>query len=1001
MNPIVQITFDADYNQTTVVGSEQAIQQEGQNVTIDLGFLQGPKGDPGDPGEPGAPGADSTVPGPPGPPGPQGEPGNDGQSAYEIWQALPGNAGRSEAEFIADLQGADGSKGDPGNDGAPGAPGINATINVGSVTTGAAGSAASVTNAGTPSAAILNFLIPRGDKGDKGDPGEPGLQGIPGTNGDDGLSILNGSGAPASGLGRNGEFYIDTTAWDIYGPKSSGSWGAGTSLIGPPGQDGSGGTGSGVEVVTQAERDAIGSPTLEQTIINSTANTLEYWNGSAWVVIAGGDYYPSIGGILNGILAFNKAGKAIDISHGDNSGNSDVWIHMGPAGFSWDIKYMGSSTGTDGNELRFESTQTGRYFQIDHDGNIEYYDGSTTHSIWHGANFDPNSKADASHTHTKSEISDFNDADYAPASHSHPEYVSSAEIADFETTSELNARDTANRDRANHTGSQAINTVSGLQTALDTKLQNITGLISAGSNVTVTGAGTAASPYVIASTASGGGGGLSSSWEPVLRELVVRQAQDDFERGKKQLQMPSGFYDNFDDLNKIKDVSNVVVRPVGRRDNFTFNHPLGYAEIDFSNNLASFPDLRWGRNSDDPTRHKESRDWPLLGSRTFSEINVTLQWDLSMSSDGRYVYMFGNDGVDLFEYATIGDYNSALSHVAHRSAGYTTAGFVAKDGLSIYTVNTSNSLLKYSGSTAHDIANFSYNGAVSLSNALAPILFNSNGGAAETEMYFTDIVHRIQSVWVDPSGTHLYVYHAFTGGTASNTDVYHGHHIIAKYTITNPFALSVDTNNVEWLPVYIDSTTSHDNGGQAHMEVYNNGRRIIISHGGGPVTTVFSPNDWSLNGAYVNPYEAGDLSSRDLNPSGVYGGHYFDAELGVFAKLSGNSVRVYEIYKDKQRDPSGWLESVLIDLSNEILTSPTSVVVGFDGIIPPNTTVELQLCDSFDFSTGNVVTIPSSSFDSVVDCSALQTNQIYARWNMATTDPEFSSYIGSYSLYFE
>ena len=36
-----------------------------------------------------------------------------------------------------------------------------------------------------------------------------------------------------------------------------------------------------------------------------------------------------------------------------------------------------------------------------------------------------------------------------------------------ETTAELDARDTANRDRANHTGEQAISTVTGLQTALD------------------------------------------------------------------------------------------------------------------------------------------------------------------------------------------------------------------------------------------------------------------------------------------------------------------------------------------------------------------------------------------------------------------------------------------------------------------------------------------------------------------------------------------------------
>ena len=47
--------------------------------------------------------------------------------------------------------------------------------------------------------------------------------------------------------------------------------------------------------------------------------------------------------------------------------------------------------------------------------------------------------------------------------------VQPADIANFETTTQLNARDTANRDRANHTGTQAISTVTGLQTALDGK----------------------------------------------------------------------------------------------------------------------------------------------------------------------------------------------------------------------------------------------------------------------------------------------------------------------------------------------------------------------------------------------------------------------------------------------------------------------------------------------------------------------------------------------------
>lgn len=65
-------------------------------------------------------------------------------------------------------------RGDKGNPGDKGDDGAAATISVGTVTTGDPGTEASVTNSGTTSAAVLDFVIPQGPKGDKGDPGDPG-----------------------------------------------------------------------------------------------------------------------------------------------------------------------------------------------------------------------------------------------------------------------------------------------------------------------------------------------------------------------------------------------------------------------------------------------------------------------------------------------------------------------------------------------------------------------------------------------------------------------------------------------------------------------------------------------------------------------------------------------------------------------------------------------------------------------------------------------------------
>ena len=72
-------------------------------------------------------------------------------------------------------------RGDTGATGATGAPGAAATIAVGTTTTGAPGSSATVVNSGTSSAAIFDFTIPRGDTGATGPTGATGATGAAAT----------------------------------------------------------------------------------------------------------------------------------------------------------------------------------------------------------------------------------------------------------------------------------------------------------------------------------------------------------------------------------------------------------------------------------------------------------------------------------------------------------------------------------------------------------------------------------------------------------------------------------------------------------------------------------------------------------------------------------------------------------------------------------------------------------------------------------------------------
>ena len=112
--------------------------------------------------------------------------GKDGNSATvrvgSVTTGQPGtsasvtNSGTASAavlDFVipAGSKGDQGQTGSTGPAGATGAPGTAATVQVGSVTTGQPGTSASVTNSGTASAAVLDFVIPRGAAGPKGDSG--------------------------------------------------------------------------------------------------------------------------------------------------------------------------------------------------------------------------------------------------------------------------------------------------------------------------------------------------------------------------------------------------------------------------------------------------------------------------------------------------------------------------------------------------------------------------------------------------------------------------------------------------------------------------------------------------------------------------------------------------------------------------------------------------------------------------------------------------------------
>lgn len=84
-----------------------------------------------------------------------------------------------------------------------------------------------------------------------------------GTPGADGRTILNGTVDPTT-EGVDGDFYINTTTNTIFGPKASGTWPAGVSLVGPNGS---------IDILTDVDTTTT-APTDGQALIWDNANSI-------------------------------------------------------------------------------------------------------------------------------------------------------------------------------------------------------------------------------------------------------------------------------------------------------------------------------------------------------------------------------------------------------------------------------------------------------------------------------------------------------------------------------------------------------------------------------------------------------------------------------------------------------------------------------------------------------------------------------------------------------
>jgi hypothetical protein len=131
-------------------------------------------------------------------------------------------------------------------------------------------------------------------KGADGADGVDGTNGTDGADGEDGNTVLSGASDPTT-EGVVGDWYINTTSLQIFGPKTSEGWGTGTDLQGADGEDGAIGPTFSISenhfFVDDTARDAYftTNPTelVSGLIIKNDAATSGYemYNGTAWIDI--------------------------------------------------------------------------------------------------------------------------------------------------------------------------------------------------------------------------------------------------------------------------------------------------------------------------------------------------------------------------------------------------------------------------------------------------------------------------------------------------------------------------------------------------------------------------------------------------------------------------------------------------------------------------------------------------------------------------------------------
>lgn len=226
----------------------------------------------------------------------KGDPGEKGEQ---------GQRGEQGAQGIQGPRGIQGEQGERGVQGAQGPAGNAATITIGSVTTSAPGTSAQVTNRGTSSAAVLDFVLPKGKDGADG-----------------GVTVDDALSSTSTNPVQNNVIYnalLNKVGTDIFsgfaliGAATTIAWRQGSQAVGSI--NASSYTGNAASATQDSEGNVIADTYAKKSdvsgMVKSVNNTKPDSNGNVNITVSGGGSNVTVDTTLSATSTNAIANKAV------------------------------------------------------------------------------------------------------------------------------------------------------------------------------------------------------------------------------------------------------------------------------------------------------------------------------------------------------------------------------------------------------------------------------------------------------------------------------------------------------------------------------------------------------------------------------------------------------------------------------------------------------------------------------------------------------------------